>query len=72
MLALMKAFHCCEPKERVSTCVPLIASLTTYEVYFGEDEEGEKEDEDEGTPGDKVSHFFWGGSARLAVSSMCI
>ena len=55
MIALMKAFHCFEPKERVSSCVPLMASLTTYEVYFGEEEEGEKEGGDEGTPESKVS-----------------
>ncbi|XP_072177553.1 nucleolar protein 9-like [Diadema setosum] len=34
--ALMKAFHCSEPKDRQKSCVPLFASMVTYEVYFGD------------------------------------
>ncbi|KAJ8303576.1 hypothetical protein KUTeg_019972 [Tegillarca granosa] len=31
---LMEAFHCCTPAERQIKISPLLASLTTYDVYF--------------------------------------
>ena len=31
---LMKTFHCYKPVERQSKVVPLVASLTTYEVFY--------------------------------------
>ncbi|KAJ6653094.1 hypothetical protein lerEdw1_010180 [Lerista edwardsae] len=40
---LMEAFHCWEPPSRQLACVPLIASVLAYEVYYGEDEEEEEE-----------------------------
>ncbi|XP_053449517.1 nucleolar protein 9 [Nycticebus coucang] len=32
---LLEAFHCAEPSSRQVACVPLFASLMTYEVYYG-------------------------------------
>ncbi|XP_072049550.1 nucleolar protein 9-like [Amphiura filiformis] len=58
MVALLKAFHCDAPKERQPTCVVLIASLTTYEIYFGEDtkeDEGDKEGDKSQTKSSKKS-----------------
>ncbi|XP_028557492.2 nucleolar protein 9 isoform X4 [Podarcis muralis] len=43
---LMEAFHCWEPLSRQTACVPLIASVLAYEVYYGEDD-------DENTPRDE-------------------
>ncbi|XP_012589421.1 PREDICTED: nucleolar protein 9 isoform X2 [Condylura cristata] len=38
---LLEAFHCAEPSSRQVACVPLFATLTAYEVYYGlEEEEG--------------------------------
>ncbi|XP_007947422.1 nucleolar protein 9 [Orycteropus afer afer] len=38
---LLKAFHCAEPSSRQVACVPLFATLTAYEVYYGLVEEEE-------------------------------
>ncbi|XP_029807942.1 nucleolar protein 9 [Suricata suricatta] len=32
---LLEAFHCAEPSSRQAACVPLFATLTAYEVYYG-------------------------------------
>ncbi|XP_036129193.1 nucleolar protein 9 [Molossus molossus] len=32
---LLEAFHCAEPPSRQVACVPLFATLMTYEVYYG-------------------------------------
>nr|XP_019569962.1 PREDICTED: nucleolar protein 9 [Rhinolophus sinicus] len=32
---LLEAFHCAEPSSRQVACVPLFATLMTYEVYYG-------------------------------------
>lgn len=37
----MQAFHCWEPPSRQLACVPLIASVLAYEVYYGEEEDEE-------------------------------
>ncbi|KAH9499745.1 hypothetical protein Btru_077716 [Bulinus truncatus] len=37
---LMSAFHCSEPESRQIKVVPLLASLQTYEVFFGNDKDG--------------------------------
>ncbi|XP_061188814.1 nucleolar protein 9-like [Saccostrea echinata] len=39
---LMRAFHCFEPEDRQGLFVPLLATLTTYEVYFGIEEGSDK------------------------------
>ncbi|MBW00370.1 Nucleolar protein 9, partial [Eschrichtius robustus] len=36
---LLEAFHCAEPSSRQVACVPLFATLMTYEVYYGLAEE---------------------------------
>lgn len=36
--ALMKAFHCSEPDSRQIYIVPLVLTLSTYEVYFEDDD----------------------------------
>ncbi|XP_072833205.2 nucleolar protein 9 [Pogona vitticeps] len=36
---LLEAFHCWEPASRQLACVPLIASVLAYEVYYGEEVE---------------------------------
>uniref|UniRef100_A0ABM5EJ69 Nucleolar protein 9 n=1 Tax=Pogona vitticeps TaxID=103695 RepID=A0ABM5EJ69_9SAUR len=36
---LLEAFHCWEPASRQLACVPLIASVLAYEVYYGEEAE---------------------------------
>ncbi|CAG5117648.1 unnamed protein product [Candidula unifasciata] len=36
--ALLTAFHCQEPVEKQTKIVPLIASLQTFETFFGEEE----------------------------------
>uniref|UniRef100_A0A8D2LK43 NOP9 nucleolar protein n=1 Tax=Varanus komodoensis TaxID=61221 RepID=A0A8D2LK43_VARKO len=36
---LLEAFHCWEPPPRQLACVPLIASVLAYEVYYGEEGE---------------------------------
>ncbi|XP_006816925.1 nucleolar protein 9-like [Saccoglossus kowalevskii] len=44
--SLLKAFHCYRPKTRRRSCVQLIASFTTYEVFHKlEDEKDEKDEE---------------------------
>ena len=40
---LMEAFHCVEPVERQTKLVPLVAALTTYEVFFNIGEKGSDE-----------------------------
>ena len=32
----MESFHCAEPPERQTEFVKLLASLTTYDVFFGQ------------------------------------
>ncbi len=44
--SLLKAFHCDSPKHKQLTCVVLMASLTTYDVYYGEGETNEEEGEE--------------------------
>ena len=41
----MKTFHCYKPEERQSKLVPLIASLTTYDVFYKISEDDDKEDD---------------------------
>ncbi|KAM5235074.1 nucleolar protein 9 [Ctenodactylus gundi] len=36
---LLEAFHCAKPSSRQVACVPLFATLMTYEVYYGLTEE---------------------------------
>ncbi|KAK2491576.1 hypothetical protein MC885_011836 [Smutsia gigantea] len=38
---LLEAFHCAEPSSRQVACVPLFATLMTYEVYYGLTQEEE-------------------------------
>lgn len=42
--ALLQAFHC-EGKEKQSSAVVLISSLTTYDIFFGS-KQGEKDDDE--------------------------
>ena len=43
----MKTFHCRKPEERQSKIVPLIASMTTYEVFYKVPDNDEKSDNEE-------------------------
>ncbi|XP_063295755.1 nucleolar protein 9 [Pelobates fuscus] len=43
---LMEAFHCAVPTSRQVTCVPLLLSLLTFEVYFNIEEEEDKEEKE--------------------------
>jgi len=40
----MKAFHCLEPTERKIKFTTLVASLTTYEVFYDIDEDDKTEE----------------------------
>ena len=44
--ALLKAFHC-EGKDEQSSSVPLISSLTTYEIFYGTKLDEKEKDEGE-------------------------
>ena len=55
MLALMRGFHCCEPKQRQPSCVALMVTMTTYDVYFDVKEEDESKEEDETKEGEDTS-----------------
>ncbi|XP_060066198.1 nucleolar protein 9-like [Ylistrum balloti] len=41
---IMGAFHCADPVERQTKLSPLLLSLSTYEVYFGIDEDADNAD----------------------------
>lgn len=43
----MEAFHCCTPAERQIKISPLLASLTTYDIYFDIADDEETKDTDE-------------------------
>ncbi|XP_054848623.1 nucleolar protein 9 isoform X2 [Eublepharis macularius] len=64
---LMEAFHCWEPPPRQLLCVPLIASLLAYEVYYGEEEEEEEEmmSQDQAAPSRPLSSVSYHGSLIL-------
>ena len=49
----MKTFHCHEPEERQSKIVPLITSLTTYEVFYKVPDDDDDNDDDK-TDSDEV------------------
>ncbi|XP_011436179.3 nucleolar protein 9 [Magallana gigas] len=48
---LLRAFHCFEPEDRQIMFVPLLATLTTYEVYFGIEEGSDKPENENPTLG---------------------
>ncbi|CAI5791424.1 nucleolar protein 9 [Podarcis lilfordi] len=70
---LMEAFHCWEPPARQTACVPLIASVLAYEVYYGEDDDEEntpqEEEEDpsqqQASPPRPLSSISYHGSLML-------
>ncbi|XP_053218767.1 nucleolar protein 9 isoform X4 [Podarcis raffonei] len=70
---LMEAFHCWEPPSRQTACVPLIASVLAYEVYYGQDDDEEntpqEEEEDpsqqQAGPSRPLSSISYHGSLML-------
>lgn len=44
--ALLQAFHC-EGKDEQTSSVPLISSLTTYEIFYGTKADEKEKDEEE-------------------------
>ena len=51
----MKTFHCHEPEERQSKIVPLISSLTTYDVFYKvADDDDDNEENDDKSDSDEV------------------
>lgn len=63
---LLRAFHCFEPEDRQIMFVPLLATLTTYEVHFGI-EEGS------GKPENEVNYLWHTeGPNKMNLSSLCL
>ena len=56
----MESFHCAEPPERQTEFVKLLASLTTYDVFFGHNKD--KDSTEVGRFGvffeDAISNFY--------------
>lgn len=67
--SLLKAFHCYTPVERQMKCVQLIASLTTYEVFYGSTEDADEDEKRESTEKSKslpvLSEVNYQGSLLL-------
>nr|XP_060635947.1 nucleolar protein 9 [Anolis sagrei ordinatus] len=61
---LMEAFHCWEPPSRQVSCVPLIASVLAYEVYYGE-EDGEDPPQGQEDASHPLSSVSYHGSLML-------
>jgi hypothetical protein len=56
--ALQKAFHCYKPVDRQLKLVPLLATLSTYEIFYKVAEDGSQDDDSEALTSDpKVVRF---------------
>ncbi|KAJ7313168.1 hypothetical protein JRQ81_004442 [Phrynocephalus forsythii] len=62
---LLEAFHCWEPAPRQLACVPLIASVLAYEVYYGEEEEEEPSPQGKADLSRPLSSVSYHGSLML-------
>ncbi|XP_061444969.1 nucleolar protein 9 isoform X2 [Rhineura floridana] len=62
---LMEAFHCWEPPPRQLVCVPLIASVLAYEVYYSQEEEEENPSQPPADPSRALSSISYHGSLML-------
>ncbi|XP_041377014.1 nucleolar protein 9-like [Gigantopelta aegis] len=76
---LMESFHCAEPADRQVEFVKLLASLTTYDVFFCQDKEKEKESEEKTKPlltrinlhgSLLIQHLLHFGKPKLVVTSL--
>ena len=55
---LMKTFHCYKPEERQSKLVPLVASLTTYDVFYKVPDTAANSDRDDSEDEAEVKPFL--------------